>query len=137
MVVGFDFDGVLTDETFKNFVAAMSKSLESQEVVVITTRAEADEEVIAAIKELGIKSVMVYAIGDTDYRTKAAFVADEEMKIDLFFDNDPYEVDAFIKLGILCTWIPTRDPESLMAEIYQGFVEEKYKEFFGPAIQQE
>lgn len=137
MVVGFDFDGVLTDSKFKNFVTNMARSLNDHEVIVVTTRAEADEEVVETVKEIGIESVMVYAIGDTSYATKAAFVADEEMKIDLFFDNDPYEVDAFTKLGILCLWIPPVDSESLMAEIYEGFIGDKYKEFFAPAIPQE
>lgn len=123
MVIGFDFDGVISEPLFRNFVKSISLKKDT-EIVLITTREDVDSEVVEAVKELGIQSVIAYAIGSS-WKTKAEFIAEEEMAIDIFFDNDPYEVDAMTNLGIFCLFVPPVDKDSLMAEIIEGFYREK------------
>lgn len=136
MTIGFDFDGVLTEEIFKKFIYSIRNVLNKDELIIITSRSEIDDEIVDIIKELELKEVWVYAIGAADYKHKAEFVAEEELPIDLFFDDDPYEVDAFSKLGIICLWIPPKE-DSLMSEIHEIFIAEKYNELFGPIVQQD
>jgi hypothetical protein len=129
MTVGFDFDGTLTNETFGNFVRLISPSLKDINKIVITTRAEIERELTDRIIELGLDNTTVYAIGDADYHNKASFVADEELELNIFFDDDLYEVEAMTRLGIVCLWIPPYD-DPVMEDQYRSFIEEEYNDLF-------
>ena len=127
MVIGFDFDGTLTNETFGNFLKSVSKSLNLNDLIIITSRGTIDDVVRDRAKELELKIKKFIAMGNTIHLHKADFVKSADIKLDLFFDNDPYDVEAFRKLGILCLFIPP-DEDSLMEEICEGFMLEKCRE---------
>jgi hypothetical protein len=106
MIVGFDFDGTLNSPTAKRFFSACSDSLNNFELIIITNRMEVDKEIVDVVKEIGLKEVKVYAIGAADYKSKAAFIADEDMKIDFFFENDESQIKSMSKIGISCFRVP-------------------------------
>lgn len=62
-------------------------------------------------------------------------MSDGKFHISVFFDNDPYEIEALQKAGILTMWImpdvTSEDrfqPGGLMAEIVEGFIATKEPE---------
>ncbi len=127
MLIGFDFDGTLTNPTFGNFLQSISKQLNSSELILITSRSKIDEEVRERVKELDLNISQYFAIGGEKYTHKVDFVIAAGIKLDMFFDNDPYDAEAFRSLGILCLFIPP-EPDSLMEEIYEGFLADKCRD---------
>lgn len=127
MKIGFDFDGTLSDEAFGGFVKAMAPSLNQHNLVLITSRGRVGDDIVERVENLGLDIKQFFAMGNTIHFTKADFVKDSEMSLDFFFDNDPYEVEAFRNIGVPCLFIP---PEvgSLMEEIVEGFMKEKVQE---------
>lgn len=102
MIVGFDFDGTLNSPTGKRFFKTMANSLNKCDLVVVTNRVDIDDEITDVIKEIGLGEVLVYAIGESGYRNKAAFIAEEELVFDTFFENDENEVKSLNQIGISC-----------------------------------
>jgi len=127
MRIGFDFDGTLSNEAFGNFIKEIAPSLNKHTLVLITSRGGIGDDIGERVKELGLDIKQFFAMGNTVHLHKADFVKDSGMSLDLFFDNDPYDVEAFTKAGILCMFIP---PEvgSLMEEIVEVFMKEKVKQ---------
>ena len=127
MKIGFDFDGTLSDEAFGNFIKIIAPSLNKHNLVLITSRGKVGDDIVERVENLGLDIKQFFAMGNTIHFTKADFVEDSGMSLDLFFDNDPYEVEAFRKRGILCLFIPP-EAGSLMEEIVEGFMKEKVQE---------
>jgi len=138
-MIGFDFDGTLTNEAFFELAKEYVKH---SEACIITSRNEIGEDIYQRAAMLGIPDNRIMAIGKVHrfYPTKADFIchkqlmSDDEFHISVFFDNDPYEVEALQKAGIIALFImpdvSTNDgyqPGGLMAEIVDTFVEEKNK----------
>lgn len=135
-MIGFDFDGTLTNEKF--FLLAKDYVRHS-EACIITSRNDLGDDLLERATELGIPHKRCFAIGRVHrfYPNKADFIrhkmtmSDGEFHISIFFDNDPYEIMFLQKAGILALWVmPDTDyndgyqPGGLMAEITDTFIEE-------------
>jgi len=128
MNIGFDFDGTLSNEMFGRFIQSISNNLNrGHTLILITSRCIINEEIKERVKELNLNINQFFAMGNTVYVHKADFVKEKKIKLDLFFDNDPYDVEAFSKNGILCIFIPPITG-SLMEEICEEYILEKAKE---------
>jgi len=102
MIVGFDFDGTLNSPSAKKFFKNIANDLNQCKLAVITNRFDVDDEIVKTIKEIGLKEVIVYAIGEADYNNKAAFIAEEELSFDLFFEDSDFEIIKLKSIGISC-----------------------------------
>lgn len=132
MHIGFDFDGTIFKAPhFESFISLISPILNQNHTFVLTTRDKITAQVKKQTKKLGLNthSRNMIAIGDQLSTrlvdSKAHFIHTMGIKCDLFFDNDPYEIEDFRKFGIPAIWIPEMDKESLMWEITEGFFKEK------------
>lgn len=134
-MIGFDFDGTLTNEAF---FALAKDYVKHSEACIITSRNNVDEDIYQRAAVLGIPDNRIMAIGKMHrfYPTKADFIkhkqlmSDGEFHISMFFDNDPYEIEALQRVGILALWVMPDttihdgyQPGGLMAEITDTFVE--------------
>lgn len=135
MRIGFDYDGVLDGNfAFGEFLKAIVTSLYNEDVFILTTRDSITSDMRERLNELGfsLEEDMIVAIGkmidNRMFDSKAHYIHTMNIRCDLFFDNDPYEIDALRKYGINCIWVPEMDKESLMWEITQGFLETYGKE---------
>lgn len=135
-MIGFDFDGTLTNDAFFEFAKDYVKH---SEACIITSRNELGDDLIARASELGIPKERCFAIGKLHqfYPNKADFIrhkmlmSETGFHISVFFDNDPYEIMFLQKMGILALWIMPDtslhdgyQPGGLMAEITDTFIEE-------------
>ena len=126
-MIGFDYDGTLSNANFFKFAREFAKH---HECCIITSRDEIDEEIREAGHLLNIKDDMMFAIGKVLnlYDEKAHFIKHKEMmsdgtfKVDIFFDDDPWEILALHKAGIPGFWI-TPDADSMMGELTEQFVD--------------
>jgi FMN phosphatase YigB (HAD superfamily) len=138
-MIGFDFDGTLSNDAF--FLLAKDYVKHSK-ACIITSRNEIGEDIFQRAAALGIPDDLIFAIGKIHklYPNKADFIKHKQMMSDnafhisMFFDNDPYEVEALQKAGILGMWIMPDvndhdgyQPGGLMAEIVDTFVQQRNK----------
>ena len=133
MRIGFDFDGTLHKAPqHEAFFKLMAPVLNQHELFVLTTRDTVDSKLMAHVAQLGLKVDHFMAMGKQMsmglFETKAHFMKCMNTQCDMFFDNDPYEIDALRKLGIPCMWVPEMDQDSLMWEITEGFFGERKNE---------
>lgn len=124
MKIGFDFDGVLTDSVFRTFIKSIRNNLlDKNEVVIVSTRIVADLVMKEILKEIGFDGIPIHIV-ESSFDFKSAYLKHKRIKIDLFFENDPYEMDEFQKNGVRCIWVPPT-PGTLMEEIYINYIREK------------
>lgn len=133
MIIGFDYDGVIDgNESFANFIAVMSPMLNQNITFILTTRDIVNDEMKERVQSLGLQTNRITAIGkqmtNHMFDSKAHYMQTLRVPCDLFFDNDPYEIDALRKAGIPCIWVPEMDKDSLMWEITEGFFGERQNE---------
>lgn len=134
MIIGFDFDGTLDGPShFENFILLMSPLLNQQTTFVLTTRDEITAQVQKKVRKLGLNthSNNMIAIGkqitNRMFDSKAHYMSVMNMKCDLFFDNDPYEIDDLREYGISCIWVPEMKKDEFMWELTENFFFEKGK----------
>lgn len=115
MLIGFDFDGVLSGAPhFEPIVKMIAKSHRDYVVdnfFVLTTRDEIDREVQERLDELfGPIFVPALAMGkfidSGQYKTKAEYMVDSELIPDLFIDNDIIEIRSCYEHDIPCLMVP-------------------------------
>jgi hypothetical protein len=132
MTIGFDFDGTLKGApNFEQFIQLISPLLNQQKTFILTTRDDITAQVQKHVRKLGLNthSNNMIAIGrqltNRMFDSKAHYISMMQMKCDLFFDNDPYEIEDLRKYGIPCIWIPEIDKDSLMWEITDEFFKKR------------
>lgn len=132
MFIGFDFDGTLDNAPhFEQFVKLISPILNEQETFILTTRDKITSQVQKKVRSLNLNthSNNMIAIGheitSRIFDSKAHFIQSMNMRCDLFFDNDPYEIEDLRKNNISCIWIPEMDKDSLMWEITEAFFDKR------------
>jgi hypothetical protein len=138
-MIGFDFDGTLSNDAFFELAKEYVKH---SEACIITSRNAIGDDIYLRASVLGIPDTLIFAIGKLHqfYTTKADYIrhrqlmSDGAFHISIFFDNDPYEIEALQKAGILAMWImpdtTSNDgyqPGGLMAEIVDTFVQDRSK----------
>ena len=129
MNIGFDFDGTLDRAPhFEAFIKLMSPVLNQHNTFILTTRDKITSQVQKQVRNLGLNthSNNMIAMGKQMtnglFNSKANYINAMNIKCDLFFDNDPYEIEDLRKLGISCIWVPEMDKDSLMWEISENFM---------------
>lgn len=134
MIVGFDFDGTLHGAPhFETFVKLISEEINKRYNIIflLTTRDKITDDIVKHVEDLGLRINRndMFAIGKQltkgIFDSKAHYMKSMNMPCDLFFDNDPYEVEDFRKFGIPVLWVPDMDKNSLMWEITEGFFEKR------------
>lgn len=132
MTIGFDFDGTLKGAPhFEQFIQLISPILNQHTTFILTTRDDITAQVQRHARKLGLNthSNNMIAIGrqitNRMFDSKAHYMHVMNTKCDLFFDNDPYEIEDLRKFGIPCIWVPEMDKDSLMWEITEKFFEDR------------
>lgn len=133
-MIGFDFDGTLSNDAFFELAKGYAKH---SEACIITSRNEVGDDIYQRAAELGIPDKRIMAIGKLHqfYPTKASFIShkqlmsDNRFHISVFFDNDPYEIQALQRAGILALWVMPDfsdssgyQPGGMMAELIETFI---------------
>lgn len=135
-MIGFDFDGTLSNDAFFELAKEYVKHTDA---CIVTTRDEVGDDIFQRAAVLGIPDTRIFAIGKLHqfYPNKADFLkhkmlmSDSGFHISMFFDNDPYEILFLQKAGILAFWVMPDmsiddgvQPGGLMAEIVDTFIQE-------------
>ena len=134
MVIGFDYDGTLYNVPhFENFIKLISPTLNEHMLFLLTSRDMVDFDMKNHISSLGLKirDKDMFAIGkhisNGMFDSKAHYMKSMNMPCNMFFDNDPYEIEDLRKFGIPCLWVPELNKNSLMWEITENFFFERGK----------
>jgi len=124
MRIGFDFDGVLSKGSYFAPIAQLIVyGQTSIEPFVLTTRDEIDNDMDERLKALFGRYVYCLAIGksiNSNLPYKADILVTPGIKedVDLFFDDDFYEVKRFHELNIPCVHVvPLRGDDTPMAYV--------------------
>lgn len=108
MIIGFDFDGVLFEAP--HFTPLIPKISHNNEVLILTTRDKIEPFMKDVIFDIFGYLPLVEAIGRDvalgSKKYKAQHIETYNEAVDVFFDDDIFEVREFYKRGIPAVWVP-------------------------------
>lgn len=88
--ISFDFDGTLTEQAMRTLATNLLKS--GVQVFIITSRwSDCMKDVYELGERLKIKRENIFA---TDCKDKADFILENNLEIDIHFDDDFFEIDS-------------------------------------------
>lgn len=89
MTYSFDFDGVLTEEKFRMLAKTLAQT---DKVIILTGRLEADFDVLRIARDLGIEEIHF-----TSHKDKFEYILEHDLQVDIHFDDDYFECEGIAK----------------------------------------